>query len=658
MQLSVGDTFKSKKEAQNAIRMYAVDNNFTFETTDSTPKKYTIQCKERRTHGCDAIITAALRKKDNLFIIKKLKNTHNCPQLSSCGVQSSSRYIADELRDMGNVENETKVGQLINRISARRGIKIGYFTAWKAKEEVLGREVDESEAAPKSVREIVEEHLSLNPMDVGITCNMKAQIEEWAREGRYRAKEPEGRISHVINCIGPLDTADSGIDTVFIACHASLAAYEHSRKVVEIQCYSRYNELKEHSGLGFLAIGHDAFDSPYIMAVCYTPEYCAQTAGWLYFVKELLKVVDEGVLLVDYERDVVEEIEREIQQTRGAGHEEEDAATWENPEIEEAIEKGELDHLGARPRRKQICLFLRTRSLCKHIFYTTESADPIALVWSLCNSPDRDSFDAHYKKLEQFADGKVLSTLSAIPPHLWVKCLAKYHPLYGKNNAISADIEHVPGMFSLPIHDSICTAIKLIHDNVARKREVVSQSELTVKKATDKTRYGEEMNRMMERNVAKSQSYEVDVGRTPGGMCEEPWIDPRKLNDDEGQTHGVVRYGGFRFYVDLRLGVCSCTRFQEMRLPCSHACALILKVGGHPYAHIGEIYAIDTLGRMFRERVQCIVNEPIRCVEEKAPAAKRGPGRPRKSDKDEESEDHLYGHEYHADKENTGNVHL
>jgi MuDR family transposase/SWIM zinc finger len=623
MQLSTGDTFKSKKEAQNAIRMYAVDNNFTFETTDSTPKKYTIQCKERRAYGCDAIITAALRKKDNLFVIKKLRNAHNCPHSSGCGPASSSRYIADELRDMGTVEIDTRVGQLMNLISTRRGIKIGYLTAWKAKEEVLGREVGDKEAFSRAMEELAGEHLRLNPLDRALACNMKREIERRADEGRHTKNASGGRISSVINSIGPLDTADTSTDTLFISIHSSIDSYRYSRKIIELHSHARYNEVKESMGLGFIASSYDAFDAPYVLAMCYTPEYCDRAEGWIFFIRELLKVVKEGVLMIDYEKDVIEEMVKEM----GLG-------------------TGEVLDIGSAAPKP--CLFIKTRSICKQVYHSTESADAVALAWSLCNSPDKDSFIAHYEKIGRSIDSHILAFLESIPRELWAKHLSNY-PLYGKNNSIVPMLDYLPSVFSLPIHDSVCVLVKMIHDNVLKKREAVSHAEIAPRRVPDKSRFGEELNKIVDRNISKGQSYEVDVGRTPGNMCDAPWIDPRKLNDDEGQTHGIVRYGGFRFYVDLKLRVCSCMRFQELLIPCSHACALISKVGSHPYSLIDDIYSIEWLGRMFSVDVNPIVNEPMRCAEERA-SGRRGPGRPRKCEREDDSDELFF-----SEKENSEN---
>lgn len=615
MQLSIGDIFKSKNEAQNAIRMYAVDNNFNFETTDSTPKKYTIQCKERRTHGCDAIITAALRKKDNMFIIKKLKNMHNCPQQSTCLVQSSARYIADELREMADMR-ETRVGQLINRISSRRGIKIGYHAAWKAKMDVLGADSEQESAAEACLRSVIAENRHLNPDDEAVLCNMKTTIERW-KDGGYWMPEEKGFIKRVVRGIGPFDTAGTQDDTVFYMSQASRHVYEHSRPIIELSSYERYNEVREHAGYAYLATGYDAFDAPYILAVGYTPDYCPQKEGWVFFVKELLRVVERGLLMVDWEGSLstLEELEKEVQKKNATSSVGSRAGWAGHFDIEDAIKAGELDQATEPPAK--VGLFLRTRSLCKEIFATHPCPTSIGLVWSLCNSPDLATFQIYYKKVKAQGVPSLLSLLSSLPTHLWAKYLAPY-PLYNKNNALPGEIDGMQSMVTLSAMDAICMTIKIVSDNALKKKEVIAHSELTTKKVTDRARFGEAINRAMDINMAKGQTYHVDVGRTPGAICKSTWIDPRKLNDEEEYGQGIVYSGNLRFYVDLRLRVCSCMKFQEMGYPCSHACTLIAKIGGHPYAYIDELYSIDTLTHMFKSTsIRCIVNEPIRGTEEK-----------------------------------------
>lgn len=633
MQLSVGDVFKSKNEVQNAIRMYAVDNNFNFETTDSTPKKYTIQCKERRIYGCDAIITAALRKKDNMFVIKKLKNMHNCPQQSAHTIQSSFRYIEDELREMEDVK-EMRVGQIINRISLRRGIKIGYYTAWRAKKEILGEQVNEMEEEEECLKNAMEENSQLNPDDITIHSNMKKIIESRREKAGYLSSREEGFIKRVIRAIGPFDTAEDRADTLFYTSSLSLYIYKYSRQIIELTYHQRYNDLRENAGYAYFATAYDAFDSPYLLSMLYVPEYCPKKEGWIYFIKELLNVIEQGVFMIDWDdcRETIEEIEKEIEKKNGK-HMFEDPPSWKGHfDIEELIRIGDMEKPEGRPK---VSLFIRTRSLCKEIFSTHPCHVSIGLVWSLCNSPDVETFMIYYKKVKAQNVPSLLSLLSSIPTHLWAKYMCPY-PLYNKNNATTLEIDAIHGMLALPAVDALCMAIKIVFDNAMKKKEIVSHSELTTKKTTDRARFGDAINKVMDINTAKSQGYTVCVGRSPDSVSKSSWIDPRRLHDEEEHGQGIVYMGNLRFYVDLRLKVCSCMKFQEMGYPCSHACALIMKIGGHPYSYIDETYSVDTLTQMFKPlTTRCIVNEPIRGTEER----RKNPAPPKKDSKAAEDEE-------------------
>lgn len=639
MQLSVGDVFKTKNEAQNAIRMYAVDNKFGFETTDSTPKKYTIQCKERRGYGCDAIVTAALRKKDNMFVIKKLKNTHNCPQQSSCSVQSSARYIADEVRDMPDV-GDARIGLLINRISSRRGIKIGYHAAWKARQDVLnGTSPTEDDGAESEacLRAVVEENQLLNPDDITVCHNMKTVISSWGKDESQNEREPRGIFSAVLP-LSQLDTASSRNDTLFYLSSLARQAYAYSKKIIEISCHERYNDIRERTGYTYLAICHDAFDSPYILAMACVPEYARKKEGWMYFTEELLKHVGEGVLLFDWSRDLstllaLEGILRKSQGIFSAFGESSGFASanfcpldhlWCEDEIEEEIRNGTFSP--AADAASRVRLFIHTRSLCREIFTLCPCSSTVSLVWSLCNSPDEDTFQMYLKKVQALEKKQVAEFLASVPTHLWARYLLD-RPLYNKNNTASPDIDAVSGMLTLSPPDALCVLLKVLSDHATEKKEMVAHAEASTKKVTDKTKVGEAVARAMERNIAKAQTYDVDVGRTPGGICQATWIDPRKLNEEEECGQGIVYVGSHRFYVDLRLRVCSCIKFQEMEFPCSHACAIVLKMGGQPYAYIGDTHSLETLSKTYRgSSVKCIVNEPVRGTEEK----RRGPGRPKK----------------------------
>lgn len=620
MQLSVGDVFKSKNEAQNAIRMYAIDNSFNFETTDSTPKKYTIQCKERRTHGCDAVITAALRKKDNMFVIKKLKNAHNCPQQNTYNIQSSGRYIADEIREMENVE-DTRIGQIINRISSRRGIKIGYYAAWKAKKNVLNYEIDEEASQEECLKSVVEENRYINPDDTVIITNMKEEIER--RRESQAEEESIGCIRQVIRSIGPLDTAGSRLDTLFYASNLSIHVYSNSRQIIDLTVHERFNELREHAGYAYIAMGYDAFDTPYILSMCYVPEYSPKKEGWIFFIRELLKIISKGVLLIDWEgcHSTIEEIEGLIREKNSRDNSEYISTARDNPwkgyfDIEEAIRTGEIGREEDR-KNNRVSLFIRTRSLCRSIFSTHSVSASISLVWSLCNSPDLPTFQLYYKKVKGLGVPSLLSLLSSLPTRLWAKYLCDF-PLFGKNNSVPVEIDGVISMLTLSPIDALCMVIKIISDNALKKKEIVSHAELTTKKITDRARFGESVNWAVDVNLVKSQSYEVDIGRAPGDLCRSSWVDPRRLSDEEEHKQGVIYSGNLKFYVDLRLRVCSCMKFQEMNLPCSHACALITKLGGHCNGYIDEIYSIDTLMLMYKPfTTRCIVAEPIKGTEER-----------------------------------------
>ncbi|KAH9387385.1 uncharacterized protein NEMAJ01_2281 [Nematocida major] len=617
MQLSVGDVFKSKNEAQNAIRMYAIDNSFNFETTDSTPKKYTIQCKERRTHGCEAVITAALRKKDNMFVIKKLKNIHNCPQQSTVNLQSSSRYIADEIREMQDIQ-ETRIGQIINRISTRRGIKIGYYAAWKAKKNVLNDEIDEELAQEECLLSVVDENKHINPDDTAVLMNMKSEIKKWRNK---KPVEETGCIRKVIRAVGPLDTAGDRLDTLFYVNNLSTHVYKYSRQVVELVAYERYNELREHAGYAYLATGYDAFDTPYVISMCYVPEYCPKKEGWIVFVREVLKFIEAGVLLINWEgcHATIQEIEGLIREKNGEQIKVSpfDEIAWSGHfDIEEAIRRGAVEAPG-EGQKAGVRLFLRSRSLCREVFATHPSPSAIGLVWSLCNSPDLATFQVYYKKVKALNVPSLLSLLSSLPTHLWAKYLCIF-PTYNKNNAIPQEIDGVFSMLTLSPIDALCMVIKIITDNALRKKEVVAHAELSLKKLTDRARFGDNVNRAIDINMAKAQEYEVDVGRSPGELCRSSWIDPRKLSDEEEYRQGIVNAGNLKFYVDLRLRVCSCMKFQEMNYPCSHACALITKGGGCANAYVDEIYSVDALMLMYKPyTTRCIVSEPIRGTEER-----------------------------------------
>lgn len=126
--LSVNDNFPSRKEAEEAMVSYAVNNNFNY-SLEETPKSISVLCKGREEFGCEAKIVAMLRKKDDVFVVKKIKLSHKCPSLTLQYGSTNEMVKAEIRKAIGNAA--LRIGEVIP-ILANLNIKVGYFSVWKA----------------------------------------------------------------------------------------------------------------------------------------------------------------------------------------------------------------------------------------------------------------------------------------------------------------------------------------------------------------------------------------------------------------------------------------------------------------------------------------------------------------------------------------------
>ncbi|KAF7682508.1 hypothetical protein TCON_2268 [Astathelohania contejeani] len=179
MLLSINDTFASKQEVIDAIQSYAAANRFNYQLEDSSDKYYALCCKGKNEFNCDAVISASLRKKDGLFVIKKIKLVHKCPpEIHQTNNLSSIEFLQSEInRATGNKSH--RIGEIVSLLS-KRNIKVGYFTVWNALHQNIEDITSENQENTKMIdktamalSDLLNEFLSINESAVGVsTRNM------------------------------------------------------------------------------------------------------------------------------------------------------------------------------------------------------------------------------------------------------------------------------------------------------------------------------------------------------------------------------------------------------------------------------------------------------------------------------------------------------
>lgn len=168
--LSVSDVFPTREEAEKALVCHAVESNLNYDL-EETPKSVAVLCKGRREFGCEARIVAQLRKKDGVFVVKRLRLSHKCPSVTSKYGSPEEMVRMEVYRAIG--DRYARIGEVVS-ILAGMNIKMGYFSVWKAmrqgnemeKENIKAYPLEEegkAELFEAALKEFSHEFLELNP---------------------------------------------------------------------------------------------------------------------------------------------------------------------------------------------------------------------------------------------------------------------------------------------------------------------------------------------------------------------------------------------------------------------------------------------------------------------------------------------------------------
>ncbi|KAK1347503.1 hypothetical protein LUQ84_003039 [Hamiltosporidium tvaerminnensis] len=131
MTLNTNDTFTSKQEALTAIKEYTSQTPYLYTSQTSTPKHHTLHCKGKDDFNCDAHISISYRKKDNLYVVKRIKTIHKCPLDIHTNSTSTLQYLKQEILHLSDPRKEQRIGDIVVVLN-KRNIKVGYHTVWKA----------------------------------------------------------------------------------------------------------------------------------------------------------------------------------------------------------------------------------------------------------------------------------------------------------------------------------------------------------------------------------------------------------------------------------------------------------------------------------------------------------------------------------------------
>lgn len=128
----VGQRFNSVMEFREALRKYALANQFAFRYKKNDSHRVTVKCKAE---GCPWRIHASRLSTTQLICIKKMNPTHTCEgAVHTSGYQATRSWVAGIIKEKLKLFPSYKPKDIVNDIKQEYGIQLNYFQAWRGKE--------------------------------------------------------------------------------------------------------------------------------------------------------------------------------------------------------------------------------------------------------------------------------------------------------------------------------------------------------------------------------------------------------------------------------------------------------------------------------------------------------------------------------------------
>ncbi|KAJ0244431.1 F105 protein [Hirschfeldia incana] len=128
----IGQRFKNVNEFREALRKYAIANQFGFRYKKNDSHRVTVRCKAE---GCPWRIHASRLSTTQLICIKKMTPSHTCEGAGGVnGLQTSRSWVASIIKEKLRVFPDYKPKDIVSDIKEEYGIELNYFQAWRGKE--------------------------------------------------------------------------------------------------------------------------------------------------------------------------------------------------------------------------------------------------------------------------------------------------------------------------------------------------------------------------------------------------------------------------------------------------------------------------------------------------------------------------------------------
>lgn len=128
----VGQRFRSVHDFREALRKYAIANQFALKFKKNDNNRVTVKCKAE---GCTWRIHASRLSTTQLICIKKMNNIHTCEGgAAMTGHQATRSWVASIIKEKLRADPSYKPKDIVIDIKQEFGVQLNYVQAWRGKE--------------------------------------------------------------------------------------------------------------------------------------------------------------------------------------------------------------------------------------------------------------------------------------------------------------------------------------------------------------------------------------------------------------------------------------------------------------------------------------------------------------------------------------------
>ncbi|KAM0687026.1 hypothetical protein COBT_001741 [Conglomerata obtusa] len=565
--ISVNDTFKSITDLDKTLQSHITTLPTRYNLPIITPKLYTVTCIGKRDFQCDALIQAILRKKDALWVIKKIKQQHRCPlEIHSVGCET---YIFRRVNEIVEVKEDVqRVGMVVKMLEGR-GMRVGYegvFHAYKRMAEMVfaGKKSKDINDSTKE-NECNKENIMNNITD----SNEVNKNNNFIKLSELK-KKPYEMFIHEFKSLNNKEIKIKANENIIFVEFIELKKL--CRNVIEIKV------IEKNDGYVCYAILFDPHDFPIIYSFVVSEDKELKDT-----LKFLFNEINDGYFnfIVEYNKEVLEILE-------------------------------EL----------KIMYLVKTRDICKEVHKNEKDREIIETIFGICNGliqrkggfeeiskkkkkikheeavkPNNSSLENNNREMEPFAYDKIITLIKSVislDEERFIKGWESSSTSANKNyfnlqNMHEIDLDYIhSSVYSFGLLECFNGIISLLQ--ISDEKENFG---MNVKMRIEKNKkIGKDLI------IINNDKEIIDNKVLTKGAIKNNYKDDNNASNDNNNVSNVnsanntptiftVCGEGKEYTVNLEKSTCTCGKFQRLLIPCVHACAVL----ENPFEYVSILYS-------------------------------------------------------------------